>query len=155
MGGIMKEQSGRSLIEMLGVLALGGIIVAGAFSMYQTISERQKRFIASETLSDIVTKTRTLLQYSGYTPVSVDFLIKSGAIQNAKAPIGGPDWSITSSIDGTEFSINLNGLSYSECTYFATKKLDWATRVFVNGYESASAPYCLKTGDNKISFFAE
>ena len=151
----MKEQSGRSLIEMLGVLALGGIIVAGAFNIYQTIDKRQKNFIASETLRDIASKTKTLLQYSGYTPVSVDFLIKSGAIQNAKAPLGNQDWSVTSSIDGTEFSINLNGLSYEECAYFVTKNLDWTTHISVNGFETNGASYCLKTGDNKISFFAE
>ncbi|MBR5904057.1 MAG: prepilin-type N-terminal cleavage/methylation domain-containing protein [Alphaproteobacteria bacterium] len=151
----MKEQSGRSLIEMLGVLALGGVIVAGAFSIYKTIDARQKHFIASETLRDIASKTQTLLKYSGYTPVSVDFLIKSGAIQNAKSPLGSHDWSITSSFDGTEFSINLNGLSFDECTYFATKKIDWTTHISVNGYDSGDASYCLKSGENKISFFAE
>ena len=151
----MKEQSGRSLIEIIGVLAISGIMVAATFSMYHTISNRQKRMIASENLKEIVTKTKTLLEYSGYAPVSVDFLVKSGAMNNTRAPIGDNDWTITPSFDGSEFSINLTGLTFDECAYFATKKFDWATRVSVNGYESNSVSFCLKTGDNKLSFFVK
>ena len=151
----MREQSGRSLIEMLGVLALGGIITAMAINMYRTIDQRQKRLIASEAIHQIVKDTKTLLQYSGYNAVSVDFLIKSGALHDNKAPAGSDDWTITSSVDGTEFSVNLFGLTFEECTYFATKKLDWTTKISINGYDSGSASYCLKTGDNKISFFAQ
>jgi len=151
----MKEQSGRSLIEIIGVLAISGIMVAATFSMYQTISNRQKRMIASENLKEIVTKTKTLLEYSGYAPVSVDFLVKSGAMNNTRAPIGNDDWTITPSFDASEFSINLTGLTFDECAYFATKKFDWATRISVNGYESNSVSFCLKTGDNKLSFFVK
>ena len=151
----MREQSGRSLVEMIGVLALGAIIVSAAFSMYRSIDQRQKRLIASESLHDIVKNTKTLLEYSGYQPVSVDFLIKSGALQNDKAPIGTKDWTITSSIDGTEFSINVFGLSYEECAYFTTKKLSWATKIVVNGYESGGAVSCLKTDENNLSFYAK
>ena len=148
----MREQSGRSLIEIIGVLAISGIMTAAVFSMYNTISNRQKRMIASENLKEIATKTKTLLEYSGYQPVSVDFLVKSGALNNTKSPIGDNTWSIESSFDGTEFYINLNGLTYEECAYFSTKKFDWATRISVNGYDNSFTSYCLKTGDNKISF---
>ena len=95
------------------------------------------------------------MEYSGYGPVSVDFLIEAGALTNDKAPAGGKDWSVTSSIDGTEFSINLVDLSYDECAYFTTKKLDWVTKISVNGYDSDDSSYCLKTGDNRISFFSK
>ena len=85
----MREQSGRSLIEIIGVLAIGAIMLSATYSMYHSTNEKQKRLIASEELKDIVTKTKTLLEYSGYTPVSVDFLIESGVIANDKAPAGG------------------------------------------------------------------
>ena len=150
----MREQSGRSLIEIIGVLAIGAIMISGTYAIYNSTNAKQKRLIASSELQNIVTKTKTLLEYSGYQPVSVDFLIESGAISSAKLPIGNQDWSITSNIDGTEFSINLTGLTYDECAYFTTKKIDWATDIKVNGFNSSSA-YCLKTGDNKISFFAK
>lgn len=151
----MREQSGRSLIEIIGVLAISGIMVSAVFSMYQSISNRQKRMIASENLKEVATKTKTLLEYSGYQPVSVDFLVESGALNNTKSPIGSEDWSVTSSIDGSEFSINVNNLTYEECTYFTTKKLDWTYRISVNGYENDAASFCLKTGENKLSFFVK
>jgi len=151
----MREQSGRSLIEIIGVLAIGAIMVSGTYAIYNSTNQKQKRFIAEATLENIATKTKTMLEYSGYGPVSVDFLIESGAITSDKAPAGGKGWSVTSSIDGTEFSINLVDLSYEECVYFATKKLDWATHISVNGFSSGDTSYCLKTGSNNMSFFAK
>ena len=139
----MREQSGRSLIEIIGVLAIGAIMVSGTYAIYNSTNQKQKRLIASETLKDIATKTKTLLEYSGYQNVSVDFLIEAGAISNDKAPAGGKDWSITSNFDGTEFSINLTGLSFDECAYFTTKKFDWVTSISVNGFSSSDTSYCL------------
>ena len=151
----MREQSGRSLIEIIGVLAIGAIMVSATYSIYHSTNEKQKRFVASETLKDIAKNTKTLLEYSGYTPVSVDYLIESGVINNDKAPAGGDDWSVTSNFDGTEFSINLTKLSFDECAYFTTKKFDWTTHISVNGYDSSDSSFCMKSGDNVISFFAQ
>ena len=151
----MREQSGRSLIEIIGVLAIGAIMISGTYAIYNSTNQKQKRLIASSNLENIASKTKTLLEYSGYQPVSVDFLIEAGALTNDKAPAGGQDWSVTGSLDGTEFSINLVDLSYDECVYFATKKLDWATHISVNGFSSGDTSYCLKTGNNQMSFFAQ
>ena len=151
----MREQSGRSLIEIIGVLAIGAIMISGTYAIYNSTNEKQKRLIAGTELQNIATKTKTLLEYSGYQPVSVEFLIQSGALTNAKAPLGSSDWSITSSFDGTEFSINLNGLSYEECTYFTTKKFDWVEHISVNGYSTGEPSLCVELGENTISMFAK
>ena len=151
----MREQSGRSLIEIIGVLAIGAIMVSGTYAIYNSTNQKQKRLIASSTLENIATKTRTLLEYSGYEPVSVDYLIESDVIKDNRAPMGGDGWSVTSNFDGTEFSINLVDLSFEECAYFATKKFNWVTHLNINGYDNADSSYCLKTGGNIISFFAE
>lgn len=151
----MREQSGRSLIEIIGALAIGAIMVSATYSIYNATNAKQKRFIATETIKDIAQKTKTLLEYTGYTPVSVAYLIESGAISNDKPPIGGNDWSITSNYDGSEFSINLTQLSFDECAYFTTKKFDWATKISVNGYDSSDNSFCMKSGENTISIFAK
>ena len=151
----MREQSGRSLIEIISVLAIGGFMIIASYAMYNSINSKQQRMIASETLKTIATKTQTLLQYSGYTPVSVDFLIESGALNDNRAPIGGANWSVTSNFDGSEFSINLVDLSFDECAYFATKKIDWTTHIKINGFDSSDASLCMKSGENTISFFAQ
>lgn len=149
----MHEQSGRSLIEVIGVLAIGAIMISGTYMIYQSTHEKQKRLIASEELKTIATKTKTLLEYSGYKDVSVDFLVESGALDSDKSPAGGNKWSVTSNYDGTEFSINLTGLTFDECAYFTTKKFDWAYKINVNDHDSKESLYCLKTGENKISFW--
>lgn len=151
----MREQSGRSLIEIIGVLAISAIMISATYAIYHSANEKQKRLIASEELKDIATKTKTLLEYSGYTPVSIDYLIEAGAINSDRAPAGGKRWSVTSNFDGTEFSINLVELSYEECAYFTTKKFDWTTHIKVNGYDSSDSSYCMKSGDNIVSFFAK
>jgi hypothetical protein len=151
----MKEQSGRSLIEIISVLAIGGFMIAASYGVYNSINAKQKRLIASETIKDIATKTKTLLEYSGYTPVSVNFLIESGVLKNDKAPIGGQNWSVTSNFDGTEFSINLVDLSFDECAYFSTKKFDWTTKININGYDSDESSLCMKTGENMVSLFTK
>lgn len=151
----MREQSGRSLIEIIGVLAIGAIMISATYSIYHSTNEKQKRLIASEELKDIAQKTKTLLEYYGYKPVSVDYLIEEGVINNDRAPAGGDDWSVTSNFEGTEFSINLTGLSFEECAYFTTKKFDWVTHISVNEYESNDSSFCMKSGDNTLSFFAQ
>ena len=151
----MREQSGRSLIEIIGVLTIGAIMTAATYGIYMTISQRSNNMVASETLKDIATKTKILLEHSGYKPVSVDYLVEKGVIKTNKAPMGKPAWSITSNYDGSEFSINLSGLNYGECSYFSVKKLDWAERVSINNSESQETALCLKEGDNHISFFVK
>ena len=54
----MREQSGRSLIEIIGVLAIGAIMVSATYSIYHSTNEKQKRFVASETLKDIAKNTK-------------------------------------------------------------------------------------------------
>ena len=137
------------------MLAIGAIMISATYAVYHTTNAKQKRFIASETLKDVAQKTKTLLEYTGYTPVSVNYLIESGALDNDKPPLGGNDWSITSNFDGTEFAINLTELSFDECVYFSTKKADWTTHISINGYDSSDSAYCMKSGDNRVSFFAQ
>lgn len=151
----MREQSGRSLIEIIGVLAISAIMISATYSIYHSTNEKQKRLIASEAIQDIAKKTKTLLEYSGYTPVSVDYLIEAGVINNDRAPVGGENWSVTSNFDGSEFSINLVELTFEECAYFTTKKFDWATHISVNNYSSGDSSLCMKSGSNTISFFSK
>ncbi len=151
----MREQHGRSLIEIVGVLAIGAVMVAATYNMYHSTNEKQKRLIASEELKDIAQKTHILLNLSGYTNVSVDYLIEAGVIKDNRAPAGGKGWSVTSNFEGDAFSINLVDLSFEECAYFTTKKFDWVEYLVINGYDSADSSYCMKTADNIISFFVK
>lgn len=152
----MKYESGRSLIEVIGVLAIAGIMTAAALGTYKMVRNNQARHIANSTLSDIAKNTKLLLEMRGdYTGVSVDYLVKSGAINTTTAPIGGDDWSVTASADGKSFSINLVELTRGECEYFVTATPVWATSMLVNGYESDPDTRCLSSSANQISFIVE
>lgn len=152
----MRQESGRSLIEVIGVFAIGAVMTAGAIAMYNMIRNRQQRTIATAELEQIAKNTRLLLSMRGdYTGVSVDYLIKAGALKNNNAPIGSSNWTVTSSVDGTMFSINLTGLTGGECDYFTTVPLAWTSKITVNGYETDPGTYCLTSGANEISFVVQ
>jgi len=151
----MTEQSGRSLIEIIGVIAIGAAMTAGAIAAYGTIRKNQMRTIAAAELADVASNVKLLMEMSGtYDGVSVDYLIKSGALKNANAPIGGT-WTVTSSADGQSFSINLTELSAGECEYFTTATPKWAASILVNGYETDAAAHCFSSDTNQISFIVE
>lgn len=152
----MKSEYGRSLIEMLGVLAIGGIMTAAAYGTYNALRTNQVRNLALSTMEQIARNTKILLEMRGdYRVVSVDYLIKAGAITEEKAPIGGDDWSITSGVDGKTFSINLTNLTNGDCVYFATKKIDWAKSISINGLESSGGESCLSAPRNLVSIIVE
>ena len=145
----MKEQSGRSMIEVIGVLAIGVIMIAAAYNMYKSIDQRQKRLIASETIAEVAKKTKILYEFSGYKNVSLNALKTKGAISDTRAPIGS-GWSVNSENNGSEFSIKLTGLNYDECKYFSIKKADWAQSVKANSSNS-----CGKSSNNTITFMVK
>ncbi len=152
----MNQQSGRSLIEVIGILAISAMMAAGAVTMYGMLRNRQIRTIAVSELEQIAKNTRLLMAPRGdYTGVSVDYLIKAGALANANAPLGTDNWSLTATADGAAFSINLMGLSAGECNFFVASKTAWASQMRVNGYETTVDDYCLSTGDNQVSFIVE
>ena len=127
----MNQQSGRSLIEILGVLTIGAVMIAAAGGMYHAIDQRQKRVVALETMKDIVNQTKTLMEYSGsYDKVSIDYLIEAGVLKNKKAPIGSDEWRIKPTEKG--FEIQLFKLTYDDCAFFATKNIEWASSVVIN-----------------------
>lgn len=152
----MREQSGRSLLEVIGVLAITGIMTISVFGVFNVIRQNQARSIAVAEMAQIAQNTKILLQMRGsYDGVSVDYLIKSGAIKSDKAPIGGKNWSVTSGYDGKTFSINLVDLTYGECEYFSTTVPSWAKTVLINGFETNSTDNCFKTDTNQVSFIVE
>ena len=152
----MKSESGRSLIEILGVLAIGAIMSVAAVKMYGQIRATQTRTIVSSELEQIAKNVKLLTGARGsYAGISVDYLVKAGALKSPSAPIGGDDWSVIPSFDEKSFSINLVGLSADECEYFAVKKHNWATTVLINGIESNGTSNCFSTNTNHVSFIVE
>ncbi|MBO4683606.1 MAG: hypothetical protein J5611_03470 [Alphaproteobacteria bacterium] len=148
----MKTESGRSLIEIVGVLAVTGVMTASAIGIYNSIRTNQHNTIATAELREVAKNTKLLMEMRGdYSGVSVDYLIKAGALKNEKPPVG-TSWDVDVDIDKTAFVIKLYGLSRSECEYFAVAVPAWATDVLVNGYHIDKAPDCFSGSENEIFF---
>ena len=152
----MKNESGRSLIEVIGVMAITGVMTVAALGFYNMIRANQVRNIAIAEVKQIAENTKILLEMRGtYEGVSVDYLIKAGALKSDNAPIGGENWSVTPSFDGTSFSINLVDLTNGECNFFASQKSGWFTKITVNGFETDVVSNCFDTDTNQVSFVIE
>lgn len=151
----MREQSGRSLIEIIGVLAITGVMSAGAIGIYNSVRRTQIHTVAAAELEQLARNVKILMETRGtYDGVSVDYLIKAGALKSDVAPIGGK-WSVTAEPGGLAFSINLSELSESDCDYFATAAPAWATTVVVNGYDTQPDSHCFSSATNQMSFIVE
>lgn len=152
----MKTESGRSLIEVIGVMAIAGVMTVSALGVYKMIRQNQIRTIATAELKQIAQDTKILMEARGsYNNISVDYLIKAGSLKTGRAPIGGENWSVESTIDGQYFSINLTELSQGECDYFTTAHYDWVSAIIVNGYEYDGTDHCFSSDTNQISFVAK
>lgn len=152
----MQLESGRSLIEVIGVLAVSAIMTAGAIGMYNSVRTRQQRILAMDTIKQIAMDVKTLMgMRENYEGLSIAYLIKAGALQNNKAPIGGDNWSVSASIDKKSFSINLVDLTNGECAYFVQSVPSWTTDLIVNGYNTEQSSHCFSSKTNQISFVSE
>lgn len=148
----MKYESGRSLIEIIGVLAITAVMTASAIGIYNSIRHNQKNTIATAELREVAKNAKLLMGMRGdYSGISVDYLVKAGAIHSDRAPIG-KTWSVDVGTDPATFVINLHGLSHSECDFFATAIPNWATEMFVNKYRMEDTITCFSNADNDISF---
>ena len=81
------------MIEVIGVMAIAGIMTVSAVGVYNMIRANQARSIADAELEQIAQDTKLLMEMRGtYEGVSVDYLIKAGALESDAAPMGGDDW---------------------------------------------------------------
>ena len=152
----MRQEHGRSLIEIIGVLAIGAVMSVATIAMYGQIRTTQIRTVATAELEQIVKDVKLLTGARGtYEGVSVEYLVKAGALKSTRSPLGGEDWSVNPSFDGASFSINLTELSADECAYFSTKQPTWSNAILINGYEIDESQHCFSTNTNQISFIVE
>jgi type II secretory pathway pseudopilin PulG len=117
----MKQESGRSMIEMLGVLAIMGVITVGAITMISAAMKSQKRTAVNDEVAQIVTGVRQLLgEYDDFSNINNATIF--GAIgMTAKNPYGGNYELAVNPANPRQFVLSIGGLSKSDCEYFVTK----------------------------------
>ncbi len=137
-----SEQSGRSMVEMLGVLAIIGVLSVGGIAGYSKAMAKFKTSKALDQVSTTVANVRTL--YSGqpnYSGLNTEIAIKMGAIgaemlsgqspTTAKVAYNAFNGVVTisatkvSNRDNGGFELVFSGLSKEACVQMASS--DWGS----------------------------
>ncbi len=149
----MKYESGRSMIEMLGVLLIMGVITIGAVGMISTAMRTQKRTTVNDNIIQIVTGVRQLLgEYDDYSHIDNNRIFRAIGMSN-KTPYAGGTYRL--SVDpsnSNRFIVSIDGLSKSDCEYFVTKA--WSDSVgyqMSDGKQSGAVGNCdSSVGNNTV-----
>jgi Tfp pilus assembly protein PilE len=97
-------EKGRSMIEMLGVLAIVGVLSVGAVAGYSKAMTKYKRDKLMSQIAELVINIRTLyFQQTTFSGISKKILISAGAIPNGmydKSDINNSDIQILHAMSG-------------------------------------------------------
>ena len=142
----MKQESGRSMIEMLGVLAIMGVITVGAIGMISTAMRTQKRNAVNDEVIQMVTQVRALLgEFDDYSHIDNSTIFGVIGMTN-KNPYGGTYALAVDPANSRQFVVSIDGLSKSDCEYFVTKAWsDSVGYIMSNGKQGGAVGDCSKS----------
>jgi type II secretory pathway pseudopilin PulG len=128
------------MIEMLGVLAVMGVLTVAAFEMIGLALRSQKRTRVMDEVAVIAADVRGLFgQYDDFSAVDNNTTFAAIGISN-KNPYGGRYELAAASADKRQFTVSITGLGASDCEYFKTKAWsDSAGFRASNGRQSGAA----------------
>ena len=143
----MNQESGRSMIEMLGVLAIMGALTVGAYALIKDAFESQRQMQGVEEVFVIVNEVRKIhSQYDDFSNMDGEVIL--GMMEKKHNPYGGTYELTVNPANSRQFILTINGLSKSECQALITRA--WTDSV---GYklsdkkESGATGSCDGTGD--------
>jgi hypothetical protein len=117
----MNQESGRSMIEMLGVLAIMGVITVGAIGMISTAMRTQKLTAVNDEVVQMVTMVRNIhAEYDDFSNMNGSTIFSVIGMSD-KNPYGG---SYSLSVDPSnarQFVVTIDGLGQSECKSLVAK----------------------------------
>lgn len=138
-----SHESGRSMVEMVGVLAIMGLVTAGAFVLIQSGMASQKRNRLADEIDILVSNARAMTAGSencDSLPVTPSTFAKTDTSANlAKSilqmtdnvtPLGGNSYYAISRASGTsvkQFKIHVVGLTADECATLGARSFSGGT----------------------------
>lgn len=145
---IKKQQSGRSMIEMVGVLAVMGLITAGAFVLISSASSSQKRNRATDDIMEIAAGVRSVYAEHDNFGSGIDANILAAINKSATGPYAGSTYSVAmSTSSNTQFVVTLSNVPAKDCNGLKIRGFKDATTTC-----SASASATSGTGNVTVTF---
>ncbi|MBQ8686460.1 MAG: type II secretion system protein [Alphaproteobacteria bacterium] len=147
----MNQESGRSMIEMLGVLAIMGVLTVGAVGMISTAMRTQKLTEVNDEVIQMVTMVRNIHgEYDDFSTMNGQTIF--GAIgMSRQNPYGGNYELAVNPSDPRQFVVTINGLGQSECESLVAKA--WSDSVgyqLSNGKQGGATGSC--NGQNGTNY---
>jgi hypothetical protein len=148
----MNQESGRSMIEMLGVLAIMGVITVGAIGMISTAMRTQKLTAVNDEVVQMVTMVRNIhAEYDDFSNMNGGTIFSVIGMSD-KNPYGG---SYSLSVDPSnarQFVVTIDGLGQSECKSLVAKA--WSDSVgykLSDGKQGGATGFCnAENGKNSV-----
>ena len=147
-----SRESGRTMIEMLGVLAIIGVLTVGSIKLYSIAMRNMKRSEVVQDIQLLVQQIRSLYaNVQNYSDIDNSVIVALGLDETN--PFGGDYDLVANPQDDTIFEIHIKGLAKENCQYF--KIYSWEDSVLQNqkgrGGAVANPSGCNSTqGDNEI-----
>jgi len=110
-----KQQSGRSMIEMVGVLAVMGLITAGAFVLISSASSSQKRNRATDDIMEIAAGVRSVYAEHDNFGTAIDSNILAAINKGTTGPYSGSAYSVAIGSVNTQFVVTLTNVPAKDC----------------------------------------
>ena len=139
-------QSGRSMIEMLGVLAIMGVITVSAIALISTAMRTQKHSTANDQVTQIVLGVRQLLgEYDDFSNIDNSIIFGAMGMSN-KNPYGGAYTVSVNPANARQFIVGIDGLTQSDCEYLAAKAWPDSVGYIVSNHAEGGATGNCKNG---------
>ena len=116
---IRKNDSGRSIVEMLGVLAIMGVITVMGIQGYSQAVEKMNRSKTTETITKIVQEVRGLYSTSDNYD-GLDNAKLEGIGLKLTAPYGGTIKVAKTETTNPGFSVTIPNIPRQDCIYYQT-----------------------------------
>lgn len=161
---IKTEQTGRSMVEMLGVLAIIGVLSVGGISGYSKAMAKFKLTKVQDQLSMVIMNIRTAYATSPGYPGLDNSIVATNKLVSQEMVVGSTSSNVklihglggevqisaVDSLDGIDdgaFGISLAGLGKDACVSLASS--DWGTDGLL-GITVASSGNATVTGANNL-----
>lgn len=147
----MKQESGRSMIEMMGVLAIMGVITVAAIAGINSAMNMQKRNTVNDEVLQMVAQVRqTFSEYDDFSNINNATIFGAIGMSNQN-PYGGAYEISVNPSNSRQFVISITGLSKSDCEYFVTKGWDGSVGYEMSGRtQSGASGDCTISGDQNV-----